>query len=144
MPRPYKWHRIPPHVFMNHHNPMHMVRHYRKHIHIRIRKMLRDGVPTFLNNPPHCIGSHFPTCNFPEKAFPPQRDNRDEIPACLGIIVPLQADGAPARKLLFVHGNDSNRFAHFPMKKFLSHHNVTSARYPTCHKRGTIGVKIIA
>jgi hypothetical protein len=64
---------------MNHHNPMNMIRHDRKRVYICVREMFRDGMPTFLDDPPQIIDMHLPIRDFPKQAFPPQRDNGDEI-----------------------------------------------------------------
>jgi hypothetical protein len=80
-------------AIVDHENPMDMVGHDHKLIHLDVWKAAPQAVPFSMNNPTDRAQPHLFSFNFTQKAFPLPGDNGDKVHPCLGIIVPRQANG---------------------------------------------------
>ena len=80
-------------VFVDENDPMHVVRHDDERVHLCIRKMGRDILPTFLDDRSRRIDLHFAIHNFPKQKLPPEGDDGNVKSTRLGVIISFQADG---------------------------------------------------
>ena len=87
MSRPYDFRSIIPFYY---NDPMNVIWHNDKCIHMGAMKMYWYFLPHLLNHLPHRIQCHLPMNYLTEKTSSPLRDNGDEICTILGITVPLQ------------------------------------------------------
>ena len=93
MPHPYR--RTPPNHILhvaNHNNAMHMVGHHHKSVQFHLGVMVGNGLPAFPRDLPIFRQLHFIIYHLAKQVFALIRANRDEIRACLGVIVLGHAD----------------------------------------------------